>query len=138
MESQGEEPLDRKELHEKGLHGKGLHGNGTPTEHEGLYRRAFPSVDRSFVLNSNSISYILVTAQYFRASLGDTNRTYQGSLPKTPQPTNVLKLASITTDCERYIILLIAVFIIPPYLIVNSKVYLKFGVLKEKSYYKII
>jgi len=58
--------------------------------------------DRSFVLNSNSISYILVTAQYFRASLGDTHRTYHGSLPKTPQPPNVLKLASITTDCERY------------------------------------
>ena len=42
-------------------------------------------VDRSLVLNSNSISYILVTAQYFKASLGDTYWTYQGSLPKTPQ-----------------------------------------------------
>jgi hypothetical protein len=72
------------------------------TEHEGLYSRGFSPVDRSFVLNSNSISYILVTAQYFRALLGDTHWTYQGSLPKTPQTPNVLKLASITTDCERY------------------------------------
>jgi hypothetical protein len=63
---------------------------------------AFSIVGRSFVLNSNSISYILVTAQYFRASLGDTPWTYLGSLPKTPQTPNVSKLASITTDCERY------------------------------------
>jgi hypothetical protein len=68
--------------------------------------RMFSLVDRSFVLNSNSISYILVTAQYFRTSLGDIHWTYLGSLPKTPQTPNVLKLASITTDCERYITLL--------------------------------
>jgi hypothetical protein len=36
------------------------------------------------MLNLNSISYILVTTQYFRVSLGDTYWTYQGSLPKTP------------------------------------------------------
>jgi len=98
MESQGKEPLD-----EKGLHGKGLQGVRTPTDYEGLYRRGFPPIDRNFVLNSNSISYILVIAQYFRALPGDTHRTYQDSLPKTPQTPNVLKLASITTDCERYI-----------------------------------
>jgi hypothetical protein len=62
----------------------------------------FPQVDRSLVLNSNSISYILVTAQHFKVSHGDTHWTYQGSLPKTPQTPNVRKLASITTDCERY------------------------------------
>jgi hypothetical protein len=37
-----------------------------------LYSLGVFPVDRSFVLNSNSISYILVTAQYFKASLGDT------------------------------------------------------------------
>ena len=42
------------------------------TQHEGLYSRGVSPLDRSFVLNSNSISYILVTAQYFRASPGDT------------------------------------------------------------------
>jgi hypothetical protein len=46
--------------------------------------RRISSVDRSLVLNLNSISYILVTTQYFRTSLGDTHWTYQGSLPKTP------------------------------------------------------
>jgi len=59
-------------------------------------------VDRSFVLNLNNISYILVTTQYFRISLGNTHWTYHGSLPKTPQSPNVLKLTSITTDYERY------------------------------------
>jgi hypothetical protein len=54
------------------------------TQHEGLYRREFVPVNRSFVLNSNNISYILVITQYFRASLGNTPWTYLGSLPKTP------------------------------------------------------
>ena len=54
------------------------------------------------MLNSNSISYILVTAHCFRASLGDTHWTYQGSLPKTPQQPQRIEVASITTDCERY------------------------------------
>ena len=77
-------------------------GAGLQQETKDYIGGAFPPIDRSFVLNSNSISYILVTAQYFRASLGDTPWTYLGSLPKTPQTPNVLKLASITTDCERY------------------------------------
>jgi hypothetical protein len=74
----------------------------TPRNTKDYIVEGFSPLDRSFVLNSNSISYILVTAQYFRASLGDTPWTYLGSLPKTPQTPNVLKLASITTDCERY------------------------------------
>ena len=64
--------------------------------------KALSLVDRSFVLNSNSISYILVTIQYFRVSLGKAPWTYLDSLPKTPQYPNVLKLTSITTDCECY------------------------------------
>jgi hypothetical protein len=97
MKTRWMEPLSGK-----GLHASGLYKGGIPAEYKGLYSRGFPPKDRSFVLNSNSISYILVTAQYFRASLGDTHWTYQGSLPKTPQTPNVSKLASITTDCERY------------------------------------
>ena len=75
---------------------------GSSTARRYYMVEGFSPLDRSFVLNSNSISYILVTAQYFRALLGDTHWTYLGSLPKTPQTPNVLKLASITTDCERY------------------------------------
>jgi len=64
--------------------------------------KLYSQVDRSLILNLNNIFYILVTAQYFKTSLGNTFWTYQGSLPKTPQPPDILKLASITTDCERY------------------------------------
>ena len=78
----------------------GIHGIQYGTK--AYISEGFSIVDRSFVLNFNSISYILVIAQYFKASLGDTHWTYPGSLPKTPQDPNVLKLASITTDCERY------------------------------------
>ena len=45
---------------------------GIPYNTKDYIGRGSPQVDRSFVLNSNSISYILVTIQYFRASLGDT------------------------------------------------------------------
>jgi hypothetical protein len=99
------------------LRGFGIHGIqdslGVQYGTKVYISRVISMVDRSFVLNSNSISYILVTAQYFRTSLGDLPWTYLGSLPKTPQTPNVLKLASITTDYERYKEVIITPLVLP-------------------------